>query len=422
MAILGIREFRSPTKGHDFRGSFLSRLVVWLGRLPSSLALWLALASVLVFAGGIAVEGNLTLQTDPVQWVNQDSGTIHDIRHAERAAGGSSELGVYARSRDVFSDSFVTFAHDFTKTTLDKYPPPRLLTASSIETAIGDVINDIPGTTDIAPRGVDVKNSYDVAPPDVRRSTVAKAGTAFNLVFRTGPGSLDARAPVVRGIRASTHPPAGISATPSGLAVVGVGLLDNLNSNRTLLTYLALGFVFVFLCIRLRSVVRAALSLVPVLIAVGAAALFADALNLKLSPITVVGGPIVVAACTEFTSLMLLRYLEERRRGMEPREAVDTAASRTGRAFVVSALTAIIGVAVLSLSSLPLLSDFGRIVALNVAVALLSALVVLPPLLVWADRRNLVSRGMVEKPEEPFIVTPPMGQSRTPAGSGTPAS
>ena len=50
---------------------------------------------------------------------------------------------------------------------------------------------------------------------------------------------------------------------------------------------------------------------------------------------------------------------------------MDVAASRTGRAFIVSALTAISGVAVIATSSLPLLRDFGQIVALNVAVALL---------------------------------------------------
>ncbi len=48
-------------------------------------------------------------------------------------------------------------------------------------------------------------------------------------------------------------------------------------------------------------------------------------------------------------------------------------------------------------SSLPLLRDFGRIVAMNVAVALASALVVLPPMLVWADKRNWVSRGLVKR-------------------------
>jgi hypothetical protein len=38
-----------------------------------------------------------------------------------------------------------------------------------------------------------------------------------------------------------------------------------------------------------------------------------------------------------------------------------------------------------------------------------SALVILPPMLVWADKRNWVSRGLI-KPEEPFVPTPPAGQ------------
>ena len=186
-----------------------------------------------------------------------------------------------------------------------------------------------------------------------------------------------------------------MEATPSGLAVVGVGLLDNLEENRILLTYLAILFVFLFLTVRLRSIVRALLSMVPVLIAVGAASLVAYALDLKLSPLTAVGGPLVVAVCTEFTSLILLRFVEERRRGMAPKAAVDVTAGRTGRAFIVSAMTATAGVAVIATSSLPLLRDFGIIVALNVGVALLSALVFLPPMLVWADERNWVSRGLV---------------------------
>ena len=199
----------------------------------------------------------------------------------------------------------------------------------------------------------------------------------------------------VRYVRDTVDPPEGVSATPSGLAVVGVGLLDNLEANRILLTYLSILFVFLFLTVRLRSVVRALLSMVPVLIAVGAASLVAFGLDLKLSPLTAVGGPLVVAVCTEFTSLILLRFVEERRRGFAPKAAVDVTAGRTGRAFIVSAMTATAGVGVIATSSLPLLRDFGIIVAMNVAVALLSALVFLPPMLVWADERNWVSRGLV---------------------------
>jgi len=154
--------------------------------------------------------------------------------------------------------------------------------------------------------------------------------------------------------------------------------------------------VFLFILLRLRSPIRAVLCLVPVLIATGAANLVAFALGLKLSPMTAVGGPIVIAMCAEFTTLILWRFVEERGRGFSPQAAADVAASRTGRAFVMSALTGVVGVAVIATSSLPILRDFGIVVAMNVIVALLSALIVLPPMLVWAEERGWVSKGLVD--------------------------
>ena len=74
---------------------------------------------------------------------------------------------------------------------------------------------------------------------------------------------------------------------------------------------------------------------------------------------------------------------------------MEVTASRTGRAFFVSALAAVSGIAVIATSSLPLLRDFGLVVGLNVAVALLSALIVLPPMLIWAEKRRWVTRGLI---------------------------
>ncbi|MDQ6852977.1 MAG: MMPL family transporter [Actinomycetota bacterium] len=416
LAALGIREYKSPTKGKDFRTGPLGRLVVWLGALPGSIAIPLTVISVLVFAGGILVEGQLELQTDPIKWVNQKSQVIHDLNTLDRETGSSSELGMFVQSKDVFDDKTVGFMDGFTTRQLAEHPD-TLLTAAGIVTTVSDVLNDTPGTSHVAPTGEEVRAANDVAPADIQKSSVSGNGNALNLVFRTGPSELQKRAAVVREIRGTVQPPAGVSATPSGLAVVGVGLLDNLEANRVLLTYLAILFVFLFLTVRLRSVIRSLLSLVPVLIAVGTASLVAYAFSLKLSPITAVGGPLVVAACTEFTSLILLRFVEERRRGLTPEESVEVAASRTGRAFIVSALTAIAGVAVIATSSLPLLRDFGIIVAMNVAVALLSALVFLPPMLVWADRRNWVSRGLVSREILERSAPPPPRPEPIPAPS-----
>ncbi len=393
LAFLGIREYKSPTEGRDFREGALGRFVLFLGAMPARIVPVLILASVVIFASGIVVEDKLVLQTDPIQWVNQDTQVIRDLDTLDREVHSSSELGIFFRSDDIFSDETAAFIHEFANQQLAEHPE-TLLTASSIVTTVSFLL-EIPGAGDVAPTGAEVQAAFEVAPKDIQLSTANLDQEAMNLIFRTGPGGLDERAEVVREIRDTVEPPVGITATPSGLAVVGVGLLDNLEANRILLTYLAILFVFLFLSVRLRSVVRALLSLVPVLIAVGTASLVAYMLDFKLSPMTAVGGPLVVAACTEFTSLILLRFVEERRRGLSPQAAVEVTATRTGRAFIVSALTAIAGVAVIATSSLPLLRDFGLVVAMNVAVALLSALVILPPMLVWADARHWVSRGLV---------------------------
>ncbi|HMG39705.1 MAG TPA: MMPL family transporter [Acidimicrobiales bacterium] len=392
LSILGIREYRSPTKGRDFTEGPLGRLVLWLGSLPSRIGLWLVVASVVIFAGGMAVENDLSLQTDPERWVNQDSDVIRKIDTLKSETGSSSELGIFVQSDDAFDDETVAFVDGFAREELTNRPD-ELLTASSVVTTVSFLL-DIPGASTLAPTGDDVAAAYAVAPEDIQKATARPDDGALNLIFRTAAGSLEDTAVYVDEIRAQIDPPAGVEATPSGLAVVGVGLLHNLESNRILLTYLAIGFVGIFLAVRLKSIVRSLLSLVPVLIAVGTASLVAWVFDLQLSPMTAVGGPLVVAACTEFTSLILLRYLEERRRGLAPREAVDVTAEHTGRAFIVSACTAIAGVAVISFSSLPLLRDFGIVVAMNVTVALLSALVILPPMLVWADRRGWVSHGI----------------------------
>jgi uncharacterized protein len=418
LAALGIREYKSPTvRQPSKRSEALGRLVVKMGDLPKSVAPALIAVSLLVFFGGLLVEGKLQLQTDPVQWVNPHSQVIHNIDALEKGTGSANELGVFVQAPDVFADPVVRSVDLFTAGQL-KLNADKITSATSIVATVSDLINDVPDAGHVVPTGREVHDAYLVAPADIQRSSATPNGRAMNIVIRTGTPlrtslALDKQAAMVNTMNAQlkvSHTstvvdgvtyhgllPAGVSATPSGLAVVGVGLLDNLESNRVLLTYLAIAFVGAFLAIRLRSLVRSLLSLVPVLIAVGAASLVAYVLHLKLSPLTAVGGPLVVAVCTEFTSLILLRFVEERGKGFGPKEAVDHTASRTGRAFIVSGLTAISGVAVIATSSMPLLRDFGIVVGMNVAVALISALVFLPPMLVWADSdgRNWVSRHLV---------------------------
>ena len=69
------------------------------GKIESLSALGM-IALLYVLAGGIVVEDKLTLQTDPVQWVNQSSGTIKDIRKIEARSGGISRCRMRSRPRE----------------------------------------------------------------------------------------------------------------------------------------------------------------------------------------------------------------------------------------------------------------------------------------------------------------------------------
>ena len=169
---------------------------------------------------------------------------------------------------------------------------------------------------------------------------------------------------------------------------------------------------------RFRSPVRAFLLMFPILLAVGLSATVVKLAGITVSPLTTVGSPLVIAICGEFASLILFRHLEERARGADPQEASDVAAARTGRAFFASSLTTVGGFAVLWFSPLPLLRDFGAIVAITIAIALLSAITVLPPLLVWADDHGLLKVDQTGGDEDTGPPAPePVGAQSVPAHS-----
>ncbi len=402
--LIGARERRSPsTKAPAV--SWVERTVQTLGRLPR----WTVLPLVVVAAGipllGLALEGGTRIESDPINWANPSSESVRSVRTLEHETGFASTMGVFIETgvdgatttpvpNGVFTDQMGAFVFDLVERSLAENR--ELAQASSLATTVGWLM-EVPGTTSLAPTGVDMLEAYRVAPKVIQESLVGERGGAAQVLFQVGPSSLEQRSVVLDKVRAAIADPGRgaalpkqAAATTGGLAVVGVGLLHNITANRAELTIVALLLVGAFVMVRYRSLVRGLLTMVPVMLAVGTSAVLVRVLNITLSPLTTVGGPLIVATCAEFSILLVDRYMEERRRGLSPEDSNRVAAERTGRAFFVSALTTLGGFAVLMFSSLPLLADFGLVVTVNIAVALLAALVVVPPLLKAADHHGLL--------------------------------
>jgi len=183
-------------------------------------------------------------------------------------------------------------------------------------------------------------------------------------------------------------PPAGITVAPAGIAVVGSATVDALSSNRDLMSFVAIAAILATLLALFRSPVNAIAPMLPVVLALGASSIAFYASGTSYSPLTSISGPLIIAMGTEFNILLMSRYFEERAAGLSAREAMSTASLRIGRAIAASGLTVMGGFAVLAFSNFPLLDNFGRVTAINIGVSLLSTLILLPPLLVWADEER----------------------------------
>ena len=96
---------------------------------------------------------------------------------------------------------------------------------------------------------------------------------------------------------------------------------------------------------------------------------------------------LVFGAGTDYALLLTARYREELRRHEDRHEAMALAMRRAGPAIIASAGTVILGLLTLSFAELNSTKSLGPVLAIGVAVALLSMMTLLPALLLIFGRR-----------------------------------
>ena len=128
--------------------------------------------------------------------------------------------------------------------------------------------------------------------------------------------------------------------------------------------------------------------LVPVALATGWSGLALFVSGISLNPMSATLGALVIAISTEFSVILAARYRQERGQGLDPRAALARTYERTGLAVIASATTATAGFAALIVSDFRMLRDFGLATVIDLAVALVGVMIVLPAALIWAEQRR----------------------------------
>ena len=189
LAALGIREYKSPTKGKDFREGALGRLVVRLGGAAHQDR-----------AGPHRREHRdrvrrrrRSSRTSSSSRPIRSSGSTRTRRSSRtstasrRRPGRRASSGMFVQSRRPLQRRDRRASSTASPRSSSTTYPEELLTASSIVTTVSFLM-EIPGAGDVAPTGEEVAAAFAVAPRDIQLSTANDDEGALNLIFRTGAG------------------------------------------------------------------------------------------------------------------------------------------------------------------------------------------------------------------------------------------
>ena len=187
-----------------------------------------------------------------------------------------------------------------------------------------------------------------------------------------------------------------MDAVPTGMFIVNAAVIDIIldSAVQGLLIAFVLTAVFLMLSYRLLEG-RAAyglINLVPVLVTVG---LLVGSMRLFDVPLTPINAPILAVSIglgVDYTVHFMHRFVDEYTAGADVFDALTVTIQGTGGALTGSMLTTVTGLGVLYLAVIPLIQEFGILLALGVFYAYATSVLILPAtVVVWervADRTD----------------------------------
>jgi hydrophobe/amphiphile efflux-3 (HAE3) family protein len=169
--------------------------------------------------------------------------------------------------------------------------------------------------------------------------------------------------------------------TITGQSVIDSQMMIALTSGRYEITIIGLVLIFVSLLVIYRKFYRAILPIIPIVLIVGWSGGMMAIFNMSYTPLTATLGALIMGIGTEFTILITERFEEEKLKTNDRNEAIKIALSKMSNPILVSALTTMGGFSALIFSDFIILSNFGIMTLVNLSLALLSTILVLPAVL-----------------------------------------
>ncbi|WCB95921.1 hypothetical protein DSM104299_04673 [Baekduia alba] len=370
-------------RGRGVRGRALGAAVRRPGRV---LAIGLLIAVV-----GWAADTQTKVESDVTKLVPQDLPALQDLQALQKSTSVGGQIDVLVQSDKLTTPAVINWMSDYQTRMMKRFGYTEKRGCGKAELcpafSLPDLFGGQTGAGKVTSQS-QVDDLLDAVPPYFSQSVITSDRKTATMAFGIRLMALDRQKDVLDIMRSELHPPKGVDAQLAGLPVLAADANAAVSSPWRRLLVLVLGLLAVgaVLLVAFRSWRRSLTPLVPIALATGWSALVLFAIRVPLNPMSVTLGALVIAISTEFSVLLAERYRAERIGGLDPAAALEKTYRSTGAAVLASGVTAIAGFAVLALSDIRMLRDFGAVTVVDLTVSLLGVLLVLPSALVLGER------------------------------------
>lgn len=361
--------------------SKVDKVLDWVTKKTGTFRWILISVAVIAAAFGVWVDIDADAETDVETFMPQDTQELKDIHKLREVLGTTDQVSIVYESEKGVSYPVITWVDKLTEN-IDAEFPEVVVETKSI-THILKQMNDekLPDEESLKEQIADISESQiknflneseskgviNVGIKHLEADKLKQFIDDLNIYLEENKMEL-------------------VETKVTGKAVLDVEMIRGLTTGRYQMTLLGMGLVFVSLLLIYRHPIKAMIPLLPIIFIVGWSGLTMYFLDISYTPLTATLGALIIGIGTEFTVLVMERFYEEREKGSEALEAIKLTNKSTGKAIFVSALTTIGGFSALLISDFVILNNFGMMTLINISFALVSTIIIMPPILLVLDR------------------------------------
>lgn len=322
---------------------------------------------------GIVVDQQAKAETNLENFMPQDSQALADIRELRELIGSTEQIAIIIEDTAVLDYENLVIIKNIENLLNTEYQEQIIETSSLLNIFSMMGINDF---------NLINNTTLESIPVDQRKLFIneTQTKTVINVSMRDMDDQafglfLDDLREDIQDMTTETN------ITITGQSVIDSEMMDALTTGRYEITIIGLVLIFLSLLVIYKSFYRAILPIIPIILIVGWSGGVMAMFNISYTPLTATLGALIMGIGTEFTILITERFEEEKLKTENRQEAIKNALSKMANPILVSALTTMGGFSALIFSDFVILSNFGIMTLVNLSLALLSTIVVLPTIL-----------------------------------------